>query len=42
MCESPAALLKVPLLILWRCELLNRPICGSEVIGVVDAMKADK
>ena len=39
--ESPATLLKVPPLILWRCELLSSPICGWETIGAVDAMKVD-
>lgn len=42
MCESPATLLKVPPLILWRCELLSSPICGWVTIGVVDAMKDDR
>ena len=41
MCESPATLLKVPPLILRRCELLSSPICGWETIGAVDAMKVD-
>ena len=41
MCESPVTLLKVPPLILRRCELLSSPICGWGGIGAIDAMKVD-